>query len=312
MCLKWKVLISAVFFILAGCADHGSESAEILPPEGVWYSSEFDSYVVIKDKELLNYTYDDRFSCNDLSTVEIVSFTEDSNLTVRNEFEEFDISFVIADGLLTLEKEGSNLPVTLIKSDKDFDSFNPLCSDPSASGNVTVNIEFDQLPEFVTLNQQGTEVGQVEYSVSITFDMNNSGTVDLGDISLATISFKSDLELPGETSISELKAYLWWNSSDKETTTITEINFAVEDKTLSFNVPLSAHISIASISQGTPIKVKSYYLYGDSGEERDLYPDSGDFTSGLDSSHLVDLSGDVNDGQSIVDIVSIQVSVSNE
>ena len=126
--------------------------------------------------------------------------------------------------------------------------------------------------------------------------------------------------------IADLTANLWLvteyesdGSSSTTTSTLhSEIFFLVEANTISFSVPKSLHIAIQAISQATPISVESVYSFGEQGHERDSFPDLTNYTVGVDTSLLNDTIGDVNDaaseiidGNTIVDIVEVSITVTD-
>lgn len=170
------------------------------------------------------------------------------------------------------------------------------CSGGSNQGNsqgdpLVVSITLDSLPPSYTYNKTTTPDGYVEYKWGITFDINNSGTINQGDIVLRILHFKATGSIEQTGPISDFSADLWEYTSDTQTTSVANAASEVTGDTITISIDKSAHATLSSVTNSTLVYFEnsthdsgagiSKYDYHPSFKTLMSIPFDGDFTDPL-------------------------------
>ena len=274
-----------------------------------------DLYISIDSNNMAYYTYEDDFNCYSMPFSTDVIDLDDKTLTIVGPSgDSLGTPYAISDGILTMEFDSLLPPLTFEKAQVSIDDLKDSCLDSTATGSVSADITFAQLDEAISLSNINASDNSLEYRLELLFDVNMSGVADDGDLVIGIMEFKYPGSEPVTKSLSALNASLWVRRSNTRRV-IQSVGFTVENNTMRFTIPKSAHIALRSITQGLPVSIKAYYKNGAQGKQEDRYPNVGGFTSGLDTTLLMDASGDVSgdtpSDQTTVDITQISVVVSD-
>ena len=196
--------------------------------------------------------------------------------------------------------------------------------------NLVVTLDFVSLPNSFTYDYDSSEDFHIEHQWSVEFDIDNDGAVSEGDLSLSIFLHAQDSFAVQTINTTELNVYLmeytvggneFWGG-------VAEIDLLVNDNSLIFIVPESAHEELKHISPGTQINVSIQFKDVNKGFIYDFYPAKGQFTNGVDVSYLTDIQDDLtlysnfiylldypgmnlghipNTDYKIVDLVSIEI-----
>ena len=270
-------------------------------------------YIFIDSSNMTYYTYEDDFNCYSVPfSTDAIDFDDEILTIVGPSGNLMDTPYVISDDILTIELSSLLPPLTFEKAQVGIDGLQPSCLDSTATGSVSADITFAQLDDAISLNNVNVSNHVLEYQLELLFDVNMSGEADAGDLELAIMESKFPGADPVTKSLSTLNASLWVRGSNT-LRVIQSVTLTVENNTMRFTIPKSAHIALRSITQGLPVSIKAYYKNGAHGVQEDRYPNSGGFTSGLDTTSLMDASGDVSgdtpSDETTVDITQISVVV---
>ena len=274
-----------------------------------------DLYISIDSNNMTYYIYEDDFNCYSTPFSTDVIYLDDKILTIVGPSgEALDTAYAISGDILTLELNSLLPPLTFEKALVGIDDVKDSCLDSTATGSVSVDITFAQLDDAISLNNVNANNNALEYRLELLFDVNMSGEADSGDLAIGIMEGKYPGADPVTTSLSALNASLWMRGSNT-LRVIQSVTLTVENNTMRFTIPKSAHIALGSITQGLPVSIEAYYKNGAQGEQKDRYPNVGGFTSGLDTTLLMDDSGDVSgdtpSDKTTVDITQISVVVSD-
>lgn len=295
-------LLSASALFLTACGSEG-EDLDIL---GTWdvTNSGVTSYYIFSSNKLEVRTYMDEFECH---TSRVIPLTIITNSTISSD----DINigeYSISGDTLTIEND---LILTRTEPVPDFIS----CSDPSATGTLTIDIEFDHLPETFEIKSDGLDDYTSSFGLEIIFDLSTESSDDPRDL---TIYADYDYEGPQASttiSMNDLDTGTYYYSGGDRDTGLSFAPYTINNNTISFNFTRSEHKLFKEITNSSAIKVRSYFIDPDSGSQQDFYPTSSTYTSGITLTNAADTVGDVAgdyDYTTIVDIKSVTVTVTEQ
>jgi len=234
-----------------------------------------------------------------------LSYTPDNNENVEL------LLYSIDDGgvNLTVQINGEQQEYELIPSEERIEALNP-CEDGNVSGRLRSEIRFVTLPDFLALNHATTSIGAKEFELAMTFDINNSGTIDTGDLVLRAVHIKpAEANQAQSRSIADISAELVILNNDGYSATIQYTDLEVSDNQLAMTLEKAAHPAITQITNNTQINVAVFYLNADDSVIEDAYPAEGVLTIGVDNSLLEDAMGDANGTDSgAFDITQISIT----
>jgi hypothetical protein len=195
-------------------------------------------------------------------------------------------------------------------------------SDQSATGTIKATLNVSSIPISFVYDLDSNPSNSSEYQWEIAFDINNDSIVNEGDIAFR-ISLNSNTDTNTSQSIierSELKAYIWEYGDGESYVSIreAEIDLLSTDESFTFIASLDLHESLNLISSGTQILASTIYRDQISGiYYYDYYPNKDTYTSGLDTTMLMDETydfwtnvGPVNDANyPLIDIESVSIEI---
>jgi uncharacterized protein YcfL len=175
--------------------------------------------------------------------------------------------------------------------------------DREAEESLKATIGLVGLPLTFTYDDNDVPNGYPEFEWAISFDTNNSGEIDKGDLSFS-ISLAAFDSSPTQTiSRDELEAKVmeYVFEGGVISSQIATIGIEVTDQSITF---LSDTISIVtadnleekikSISNGTQVNVQTTYRDPETGHYYyDFYPEQSEYTRGLDTTDLIDTVNDL-------------------
>ena len=290
------LLISSIIF-LSAC---GSEDEE-LSISGVWESSYAGttSYLVFTSQQVSTYTYTDEYDCHSGRTFPISSLTA-STIEYPDQLAD---SYTIVNNVLTIEEDFILTRSTVIPK---FLS----CADPSTTGTLTIEIEFDHLPETFSI-QNGTDEYLSSFYLDINFDLSPSDSIDtkLWYIN-ADYSFKG-IQNSNTVSMNDLSTGTYLYTGGDRDISLTHAPYTINGDTITFSFTRSEHKIFKEITNTSSVKIYASFNDPDSEQQQDSFPDS-EYSEGIVLIDSMDAVGDVSGNsqyQTIVDIKSVTVTV---
>lgn len=176
----------------------------------------------------------------------------------------------------------------------------------TATGTVSVTLNLDQLPSSITYNRAATPDGYVEFNWGVTFDINDDGIINQGDVTLRLLHFKAagSSEITGP--ISNLTAKLWLYISDTTVQSVAVASKQIAGNSITISIDKSAHSSLSSISDTTLV----YFLTSNNDISGlpvyDYYPSFKQLISIPVNNQFTDPQGDVSEQE--IDMVSMSLA----
>lgn len=338
--------------LLAGCGGGSSDSATpvndnrindgVLEPlalqyQGVWAIDDL-AYVLITQDTVTTFAYDDTRGCYESGLFTVRTSTANS-MTSRDVYSgEITESSFARDGEALLITEGND---TLAFLEPNFFDPYPGCESLHNITNIQLDVELAYLPPEITINRSAQDSGYTEYRYEVTFDINESGSNDAGDVAIVVLHYKSTSTYPENyvTTIEELGAGIWYIIPKQGTDSLVSstvstahntVAFSQVDNQLSFNFDISQNPLFAHINEGTPIQVTAHLSYPEpevtvidswadgpwnwsSDLHTDVIPEEGFVRPNTFVDQLIDdPTGDHMRGESMwVDITSVKLTYNN-
>ena len=175
---------------------------------------------------------------------------------------------------------------------------------------ITVTITVADLPDPVTYNKNATPEGFVEYCWGITFDTNDSGAADTGDVVLDIMHFKPTGGIETVGSVLDFDAKLRQYINDTQTASKADISRSINGNVITLTVTDSTHWAVLSIDSNTMVYFRTQY-YDESGGTAhfDHYPAADTFEAIPGDGQFTDAGGDA-DGWDLIDMVDMTVTFS--
>lgn len=282
------------------------------PILGEWKATDSDFYLIIEASQIHFISFDPIYNCVSDSVLRVTAY---ENNIVTYSFDGYTNE-------IRLTRNGNNLEYAYIPSDSaaltwdfmlstvDLSQF-PSCENADEQGSIEVSLDFVELPDELALNHDFTQMGRVEFTIDVTFDVNNSGDIDAGDLSLRSRHFKGrDGADPIVLTLEEIGANLWLENGAGTTTTITPITLFTHDNNLSYSVARAAHQGLSLIDNSTQINVEVLYVDAEENRIEDFYPARNALTEGIDTSLQEDDMGDVSGSQTdLFDLTTLQIII---
>lgn len=300
---------------LAGCGG-GSGSSGSTPVreglEGIWVvDDEKQQYFNFEENQaLVTYTYDSSNQCY-VPYRQTVN-TDSQTLTLNLPDLKGSFDYTLVDGAQLQLSEQGKVKATLKHSDTLASTFESECGDGANTDIIKANVTFAELPESVQINLADSQDNFGEYSVRVIFDVNQSGSLDEGDLSFNLTHFKVPGSSPETKALHRLTSVLRRQTSSKTSSLLTPIEVSVQGNSIVFSVPVALHSELAVISNGTQTLVRANHWSAQGGTKWDCYPDDCEFAEGLDtSSALADSAEEETSIDSLVDITAVEVNLTN-
>ena len=146
-------------------------------------------------------------------------------------------------------------------------------TDSMQSDTITVEFSLASLPATITYNKPTTPTGYIEYKWSVTFDINNDGVVNAGDIILQILHFKRSGAVETTGTIEDLDASVWLYTTDTETTSQVDAVSSVTGNTITISIDRSNYPLLDLVNQGTLVNFTSSTYDESAGYSKyDYYP----------------------------------------
>ena len=184
----------------------------------------------------------------------------------------------------------------------------PACGggDDPPPDTIQVSITVSNLPTQVTINKATTPDGIVEYSWGVTFDMNNDGLINAGDISLRLMHFKPPGGVEVNMNVDSLAADLWLYTSATRTESQFPIDLFVSGNTITLSVDRSALAELQGINESTMVYFQtSYHDAGRGSSVYDYHPAARTYVNIPMNGLFTDASADV--GFDFIDMVEMEI-----
>ncbi len=157
----------------------------------------------------------------------------------------------------------------------------------------SVSITLANLPETISYNKKSTPDGYVEYKWSVTFDINNDGVINKGDIVIQLHHFKSPGSVEKTGRISDLSSSLWLYTTDTETTSKIGVNTTISGNTITLSTNKTQYKKLNDINAATLIYFEtSTYNASTKLSEYDYYPSFQTFINIPVDNQFTDASND--------------------
>lgn len=178
----------------------------------------------------------------------------------------------------------------------------------SARDTISVKLTMNNLPDTITYSKSTTPDYQVDYSWGVTFDINNDGMINQGDIILQILHYKS----PGDTeqvgSIDDLESNVWLYTSDTAFESIAAVNKEIAGNSIIFTVDRSTHETLSKITPDTLVYFStSYFDENNQIPQYDFYPSFSIYVNIPADGKFIDDTGDVT--FPVIDMVSMEINL---
>lgn len=171
---------------------------------------------------------------------------------------------------------------------------------------VQASITVSNLPTQVTINKTDSPDGRVEYIWGVTFDINNDGIVNMGDIVLRILHFKSPGSTEATVNVDSLPADLWLYTTDTETQSQFPVDMYISGNTINFSIERTAMAALETIDISTQVYFRTSYYDSVSGlNVEDYHPASRTYVAIPADGMFSDPAADV--GFDLVDMVDMDI-----
>lgn len=169
------------------------------------------------------------------------------------------------------------------------------------TGSITVEFILASLPATITYNKPTTPDGYVEYKWSVTFDVNNDGVVNAGDIVLQILHFKMPGTAETTGTIEDLNASVWLYTTDTQTTRQVDAESSVAGNTITISINRNRYPLLDLVKENTLVNFTcSTYDEIAGFSKYDYYPGFSTVTS-------IPLDGQFSDSQGDADFAYIDM-----
>lgn len=295
-----NLLIVAVCLGMIACKESTNENGDItneLNVDDVFVRTLAGTpfYLVRKNDHYLAYDYNDELGCYSTTKYTDVSSSGTSIHVADPGGEVFEFVLDFDGSLLVKYDSARRFSFYDFINEAESDISNtPLCGNPAATGEVTVELSFQgNLPASIVRDNIHTYIWRVD------MDVDNSGTFTSGDIRLQVDSlYGKDIE--GSSTINAIGAQLFIirnNSNPAAAPIASELGFIdldVVDNRLIMTTKKSRHSLLESVTSQT--QLQAYAFNGNIGSYYDYLPAADFYTSVVDNSLVTDPVGDVQRG----------------
>jgi hypothetical protein len=290
------LLISSIL-VLCAC---GSDDEE-LPISGLWESTNggITSYHSFTSQQVLIYTYAEEFECHSSRAFPVRSLTS-STITISNKTTD---SYTIVNNVLTIDEDAIFTRATVIP---DFVS----CFDPTATGTLTIDVEFEYLPESFEIKDYADEPSS-SFDLDINFDLSPSESNDTRLFTINAEHFSQGPQDSNTISMNDLSHSTYLYTGGDRYMGLTSAPYTINGNTMTFSFTRSEHKIFKEITNTSSLSILASFKDPDSDQQQDSFPDSG-YTQGLVLNDAMDNVGDVSGNyqyQTIVDIKSVTVTI---
>lgn len=283
-----------------------SPEEQPLPIIGTWQNTNEDgsvTYVSITETTFSSKTYIEDIACysNVEFTIENLSETSFDAL-INNQVG--NLGYTIENDTLTIDGEWV---LTRSSNPPEFVS----CADPSATGTIDIAIEFDHLPSSFSTPENLTDEYLESFSLSVAFDITPVDSALNKEINIYTEYNIQSGQAAGTVSMTDLSSKAYYYPGGDRDFYAAQAPYSILGNTLTLSIERSNNKVFGNITSTTPIQVSASFNDANGDEQVDFFPESG-FTSGVDTSDLLDETGDVFGDYStdtIVDIKSVSVVI---
>ncbi|GEM_PF-5362287 len=165
------------------------------------------------------------------------------------------------------ERLASSAPTELIS----FSAGLPLCTASSAAGKIEAILDLVEVPTIVKVDREASAMITTELDWSVSFDINDSGQIDAGDVSLHLSNIKHPNKSEAVVPLVHLESRLViYTSAEMGYSILDAANISADANGLMFSVDASTHPLLSLITENTGVYATSSIFY-ESPETDDLW-----------------------------------------
>jgi len=238
----------------------------------------------------------------------------ETNVTVVENGDTLSVTVNSTNTTHTFHKVADNASASFSICVTSVNNPSPVTDNTNTSPNpIIVSMTMAQLPSVISVNNPDTSLGGVEYRWSVSFDVDNSMSVNAGDLRFSLSWYVEDGAQPADMPLTDLNANLWELNDQGGSVSLTPISINVIGNTIEFVVNRDSHSSLGKIVQGTQVYFDTYYFLPGTGSHYDYYPADSSYTSMMDLGLITDPLNDTVDISGgyypFIDLVSMSVVI---